>query len=105
MQDIEKILPFGDFILILPQLPVDIGDFSGAACEEIWVATRLFKVPERFAVLTFIPQEPEFTPKNVQTQEERTKLVFAVKIELKNEDMALKPGMPADAEILLSGSR
>jgi HlyD family secretion protein len=55
--------------------------------------------------VTFISQEPEFTPKNVQTQEERTKLVFAVKIELENEDFALKPGMPADAEILLSGER
>lgn len=55
--------------------------------------------------VTFISQEPEFTPKNVQTQEERTKLVFAVKIELKNDDLALKPGMPADAEILLSGER
>ncbi len=50
-----------------------------------------------------ISQEPEFTPKNVQTQEERTKLVFAVKIELENSDMSLKPGMPADAEILISG--
>lgn len=55
--------------------------------------------------VTFISQEPEFTPKNVQTQEERTKLVFAVKIEMENKDMALKPGMPADAEILLSGNK
>lgn len=55
--------------------------------------------------VTFISQEPEFTPKNVQTQEERTKLVFAVKIEMENDDMALKPGMPADAEILLSGDK
>ncbi|MBN1573088.1 MAG: efflux RND transporter periplasmic adaptor subunit [Deltaproteobacteria bacterium] len=55
--------------------------------------------------VTYISQEPEFTPKNVQTQEERTKLVFAVKIELKNDDLALKPGMPADAEILLSGNK
>ena len=52
-----------------------------------------------------ISQEPEFTPKNVQTQEERTKLVFGVKIELENSDMFLKPGMPADAEILISGEK
>jgi len=43
----------------------------------------------------------EFTPKNVQTTEERSKLVFAVKIELHNPDGILKPGMPADATLLL----
>ncbi len=37
--------------------------------------------------------------KNVQTQEERVNLVFAVEISLDNPDHILKPGMPADAEI------
>jgi HlyD family secretion protein len=55
--------------------------------------------------VTFISQEPEFTPKNVQTKNERTKLVYGVKIELANPDLALKPGMPADAEISFSGAR
>jgi len=41
----------------------------------------------------------EFTPKNVQTREERVSTVFAVKIEIPNPDHALKPGMPADAQI------
>jgi len=41
----------------------------------------------------------EFTPKNVQTKEDRTKLVFGVKIEVENREGALKPGMPADAVI------
>ncbi|MBN1883883.1 MAG: efflux RND transporter periplasmic adaptor subunit [Deltaproteobacteria bacterium] len=53
-------------------------------------------------VVTNIADEPEFTPKNIQTEDERTKLVFAVTIELDNPDLALKPGMPADAEIILS---
>jgi len=39
----------------------------------------------------------EFTPKNVQTKEERTKLVFAVKIRIPNPEGILKSGMPADA--------
>lgn len=52
-----------------------------------------------------IAQEPEFTPKNVQTQEERVKLVFGVKIELKNPGQELKPGMPADAVIYPSSPR
>jgi len=50
--------------------------------------------------VSFIAHEAEFTPRNVQTQEERVNLVFAVKIKLDNADHRLKPGMPADAEIL-----
>jgi len=49
----------------------------------------------------YISPEAEFTPKNIQTKDERTKLVFAVKIEINNPDFGLKPGMPADAVILL----
>ncbi len=47
----------------------------------------------------------EFTPKNVQTKEERAKLVFGVKIKAKNPDGALKPGLPADARIDVSGNK
>lgn len=45
----------------------------------------------------YISPDAEFTPKNVQTQEDREKLVFAVKIQVPNSDGSLKPGMPADA--------
>jgi HlyD family secretion protein len=51
--------------------------------------------------VTFISAEAEFTPKNVQTPEERVKLVFAVKITVENPDQELKPGMPADARLRL----
>lgn len=51
--------------------------------------------------VTFISSEAEFTPKNVQTQEERVKLVFGVKVAVKNINDELKPGMPADVKILL----
>jgi membrane fusion protein YbhG len=50
--------------------------------------------------VTFISSEAEFTPKNVQTQKERVKLVYRIKITLPNPNRELKPGMPADAEIL-----
>jgi HlyD family secretion protein len=50
--------------------------------------------------VSFIAHEAEFTPRNVQTQEERVNLVFAVKITLDNANHRLKPGMPADAEIV-----
>jgi HlyD family secretion protein len=49
--------------------------------------------------VTFINSEAEFTPKNVQTQEERVRLVFAVKIRVENPNQELKPGMPADARL------
>ncbi len=45
----------------------------------------------------YISPTAEFTPKNVQTKEERVKLSFAVKIEVENPGGELKPGMPADA--------
>ena len=47
-----------------------------------------------------VASRAEFTPGNVQTREERTKLVFAVRIEVPNPDGLLKPGLPADAVIL-----
>jgi HlyD family secretion protein len=46
-----------------------------------------------------IAGKAEFTPRNVQTQEERVNLVFAVKVSIPNPDHKLKPGMPADATI------
>lgn len=54
--------------------------------------------------VTYISPLAEFTPKNVQTKEERTKLVFGVRIEAENPDGALKPGLPADAVVLTGGS-
>ena len=52
----------------------------------------------------YISNKAEFTPKNIQTKEERVNQVFEVKIRIPNPDMKLKPGMPADAEIITSGS-
>ncbi|RJR17303.1 MAG: HlyD family efflux transporter periplasmic adaptor subunit [Nitrospiraceae bacterium] len=51
--------------------------------------------------VTHISSEAEFTPKNIQTQEERVKLVFGMKVSVKNENDELKPGMPADVKIIL----
>lgn len=50
--------------------------------------------------VVYISPQAEFTPKYIQTQEERTKLVFAVKIKINNPDFELKDGMPADASII-----
>lgn len=53
--------------------------------------------------VSFISSQAEFTPKSVQTEKERVKLVYRIKVEIANPRMELKPGMPADAEILFEG--
>lgn len=54
--------------------------------------------------VVFIASKAEFTPKQIQTPEERVKLVYRVKIDLENPRHELKSNMPADAEILLDDS-
>jgi len=51
--------------------------------------------------ISFIASQAEFTPKNVQTKKERVKLVYRVKVHIPNPKMELKPGMPADADIVV----
>lgn len=86
--------------------------------DEVWLAiyipeSRLARVklgqpaavkvdgdPRRYpGTVTFVAPEAEFTPRNVQTPEERTKLVYRVKITLPNPEGVFKPGMPADGYI------
>jgi HlyD family secretion protein len=51
--------------------------------------------------VSFIAAEAEFTPKQIQTQQERVKLVYRIKIDADNAQHELKSNMPADAEIVL----
>lgn len=53
--------------------------------------------------VTRISSEAEFTPKNVQTKDERVKQVFAVTIGLGDGEGSLRPGMPADAVLTAAG--
>ena len=48
---------------------------------------------------THIRDEAEFTPKNVQTRDERARLVYAVKVSFPNTDRALKPGMTIEVRL------
>ncbi|MDD4893879.1 MAG: efflux RND transporter periplasmic adaptor subunit [Candidatus Omnitrophica bacterium] len=50
--------------------------------------------------VSFISSEAEFTPKFIQTTEERVKLVYRIKVRVDNSSLDLKPGMPADAYII-----
>jgi HlyD family secretion protein len=54
---------------------------------------------KRRGKVTFVASTAEFTPKNVQTRDERVKLVYRVKIGLDNADGLFKPGMPAEAHL------
>lgn len=53
--------------------------------------------------VTWVASEAEFTPTPIQTREERTGLVYAVKIRVKNDNGALKIGMPADVQFGAEG--
>jgi HlyD family secretion protein len=51
--------------------------------------------------IAFIASSAEFTPKNVQTTEERVKLVYAVKVRITGDpSQELKPGLPADVRLV-----
>jgi HlyD family secretion protein len=49
--------------------------------------------------VTFVSPRAEFTPRNVQTADERSKLVYRIKVSVDNSSGVLKPGMPVDAEL------
>lgn len=63
---------------------------------------RVDSFPDRFfeAVVSEVAQQAEFTPRFVETKEERAKLTFWVKLRARNPQGLLKPGMPAEGTIL-----
>ena len=71
--------------------------------QKVAVTTDTYPNKTYNGTIGFIASEAEFTPKNIQTAEERVKLVYRIKIMIENTARELKPGMPADAVIKLSG--
>jgi HlyD family secretion protein len=67
--------------------------------QEVAVQVDSFPAQVFLGQVSNIAGEAEFTPRNVQTQEERVNMVFAVDVRIPNPDHALKPGLPADATI------
>jgi HlyD family secretion protein len=55
--------------------------------------------------ISFISSDAEFTPKQIQTHEERVKLVYRIKIDVDNRGHDLKSNMPVDAEIQVNDAR
>lgn len=68
--------------------------------QQAYVTTDTYPGKKYKGRLSFVSSEAEFTPKFIQTQEERVKLVYRVKVKVDNESLDLKPGMPADAFLI-----
>ena len=68
--------------------------------QKVKLRTDSFRDTEYEGVVTFIAAEAEFTPKQIQTPEERVKLVYRIKVDVANPRRELKNNMPMDAEIL-----
>jgi len=54
---------------------------------------------EFYGHITKVSDKAEFTPKNIQTKEDRVITVYKITISIKNPELKLKPGMPADVVI------
>ena len=72
--------------------------------QQVEVTTDTFPGKTYSGRVSYISSQAEFTPKTVQTFEERVKLMFRIKVLLENPDNELKPGMPADGLIDFSGN-
>jgi HlyD family secretion protein len=110
---LAKLSEPGEFLLPGTQI-YEIGDMTGAKCNIYIPESRYGKIflgqdakitvdsypGEQFTgKVTKISDKAEFTPKNIQTKEDRVTTVFKITISIDNKDMKLKPGMPADIEI------
>lgn len=68
--------------------------------QDAYVITDTFPAKKYKGRISFVSQEAEFTPKFIQTSEERVKLVYRIKVRVDNSSLELKPGMPADAYLI-----
>jgi HlyD family secretion protein len=69
--------------------------------QKVKLSTDSYKGKVYWGTVSFIASEAEFTPKQIQTKEERVKLVYRIKVDVDNSSHDLKNNMPVDAEIVL----
>ncbi len=69
--------------------------------QKTYVQTDTYKGKKYDGWVSFISSQTEFTPKFIQTNEERVKYVYRIKVRVNNSSLDLKPGMPADAYIVI----
>lgn len=78
-----------------------IGALRLGAEATVWVDA--WPAAPRQGVIVWIAEQAEFTPKNVQTQNERAQTVFAVRLRIANPQHDLKPGMGAEVSFAAAG--
>ena len=95
--------------IVTPQFPVFLADALREGGMKLRIDAEVFSQRRRVKTgqelegkVTWISREAEFTPRNVQTAEERSKLVYRVKVTPSNSSGILKPGMPVEAELQAS---
>lgn len=69
--------------------------------QPVWVTSDSYPGKRYRGRVSFIASAAEFTPKQIQTEQERVKLVYRIKIDVDNRERELKLNMPVDAEIVL----
>ncbi|MFA5090070.1 MAG: efflux RND transporter periplasmic adaptor subunit [Candidatus Omnitrophota bacterium] len=69
--------------------------------QKAYVETDTYRGKKYDGWVSFISSQTEFTPKYIQTTEERVKYVYRIKVRVDNSSLDLKPGMPADAYIII----
>jgi HlyD family secretion protein len=69
--------------------------------QKVKLTTDSYKGKIYWGTVSFISSQAEFTPKQIQTKEERVKLVYRIKVDVDNSSHELKNNMPVDAEIVL----
>lgn len=69
--------------------------------QKVRITTDSYPGKEYWGRVSFIASEAEFTPKQIQTRDERVKLMYRIKIDVDNQQRELKSNMPVDAEIVL----
>ncbi|MBL7151265.1 MAG: efflux RND transporter periplasmic adaptor subunit [Candidatus Omnitrophica bacterium] len=70
--------------------------------QSAYVKTDTYRDKKYDGWISFISEQTEFTPKYIQTTEERVKYVYRIKVRVDNSSLDLKPGMPADAYIMIA---
>jgi HlyD family secretion protein len=73
--------------------------------QDATITTDTYPGKQYHGRISFIASNAEFTPKSVQTSQERVTLVYRIKIDIENPNRELKPGMPADAHIALGATQ
>lgn len=99
LTSLVKISATDELDLILYVQETDLGKVKTGQTVDVKIDSYPDKKYE--GKIIFISPEAAFTPKNIQTENERTRLVYEVKVRVKNKNGELKDGMPADAVIKL----